>query len=227
MLLMHVPKPLEAEFTSNSHRSGARKNREKSKYLRKFQRGILSIYRDLQWARHGVGKSTENRVFCSETAISTSLKSEFNFPFNPRKTSFSYVSGSLANVTQHNAELESFSRDSPLKYKKLVDFCKTVEGCDVVKYVCCKKAFTNLRNFNVHLTKLHRNIQEDIDSGKWLSVALCNCFSFLGNVFRCSRCPNRVYRSNFALSRHYREYHNSKMPAEEMSRNAALERKGL
>ena len=59
------------------------------------------------------------------------------------------------------------------------------------------RVFTNLRNFNVHLTKLHRNLEDDIASG---------------TVFRCSKCPDRIYRSNFALGRHYREYHNSRMP---------------
>ena len=96
-----------------------------------------------------------------------------NTKISPRfeKTSFSHVHGPLTPTAQHNAELDSFSRDSPLKYKKLEQFCKTIPDCNLRAYVCCKKAFTNLRNFNVHLTKLHRNIQEDIDSGR--SETLC------------------------------------------------------
>ena len=90
--------------------------------------------------------------------------------FTPlKKTSFSHVHGPLTPSDQHNAELDAFSRDSPLKHKKLVDFCKTIADCNLRAYVCCKKAFTNLRNFNVHLTKLHRNLQDDIDSGEFES----------------------------------------------------------
>jgi hypothetical protein len=43
------------------------------------------------------------------------------------------------------------------------------------------------------MTKVHRNLQDDINSG---------------NVFVCEKCPQRIYRSSFALGRHYREYHN-------------------
>lgn len=71
-------------------------------------------------------------------------------------------------------------------------FCESIPDCKLEDLLCCSKIFTNLRNFSVHITKVHRNLQDDINAG---------------NVYVCSKCPSRIYRSQYALGRHYREYH--------------------
>jgi len=78
------------------------------------------------------------------------------------------------------------------KYDELKTFCENIADCKLEDLLCCSKIFTNVRNFSVHITKVHRNLQDDINAG---------------NVFVCKKCPQRIYRSQYALQRHYKEYH--------------------
>ena len=38
-------------------------------------------------------------------------------------------------------------------------------------------------------------------------------FESAGKVFVCPKCPDRIYRSTFALGRHMKEIHNLKLPS--------------
>ena len=40
--------------------------------------------------------------------------------------------------------------------------CETIKNCSLENLICCGKVFVNFRNFSVHITKIHRNLEDDI-----------------------------------------------------------------
>ncbi|CAG5094121.1 Oidioi.mRNA.OKI2018_I69.XSR.g13266.t1.cds [Oikopleura dioica] len=102
----------------------------------------------------------------------------------------SYV---LADDKREAKQVIDVDRLEP-KYAALIERCRAIEGCYIENLKCCHKIFQNLRNFGVHITKIHRSMEDDVKAGK---------------TFACHICEGRTYRSTFALQRHLRETHRS------------------
>jgi len=103
-----------------------------------------------------------------------------------RNTSYVYADSKMkATHVIDVAKLEA-------KYEPLIKKCKEIEGCNLESLICCQKIFQNIRNFGVHITKIHRSMEDDVKAGM---------------TFACHLCVGRTYRSTFALQRHLKESH--------------------
>jgi hypothetical protein len=111
---------------------------------------------------------------------------EFMASTGTRNTS--YVFADSKKAAEHVIDVDKLEA----KYEPLIAKCREIEGCHLGSLICCQKIFQNIRNFGVHITKIHRSMEDDVKAGK---------------TFACHLCTGRTYRSTFALQRHYKEVH--------------------